>query len=120
MRKLLLCFVLSAVALMADVTGKWSGSFVAEVDGETKDGTAFANFKQDGGTITGTAGPSAEEQYPIKKGTLEGGTLTLDVQSPDQLIHIVLTVDGDHMQGKAETEDAAGKKLVAKVDMKRQ
>ena len=65
----------------ADVSGKWSGT--AEVkgsDGEPHVRSAFAVFKQAGTEVTGTIGPSEQEQYPIGKGSAGSGKFTFEMQ----------------------------------------
>ena len=120
MKKLICCFVLSAVALLADVTGKWSGSFTHDEGGESKTETAYASLTQKGNEITGTAGPSAEQQFPIKKGSIAGNKLTLEVQADEGVFNVVLTVTGDHMMGEVTGQDGQGNKLIAKLDLKRE
>ena len=85
MKRTVCCLLLSVVSLLADVTGKWSGSFdVTGPDGETKADTAFLNLKQDGGKITGTAGPNEEHQFDIKTGKIEGDKIALEVVLEDR------------------------------------
>src|SRR5258708_36495107 len=94
MKKLICCFVLSAVALLADVTGKWSGTFTHDEDGTSKTETAYASLKQSGNDITGTAGPSAGQHVPIQKGSIAGDKITLGGQADEGGFHVILTVDG--------------------------
>jgi hypothetical protein len=120
--KILWVIALSAVSLFADVTGKWSGSFDITVDGEAKADTAVLNLKQAGDKITGTAGPNEEKQMTIRAGSIEGNTITLEVE-PDEddhpVIHLTLVVDGDHMTGSAKA-DSQEHKMTAKLDLKRE
>jgi hypothetical protein len=120
MKKLICCFVLSAVALLADVTGKWSGTFTHDEDGQSKTETAYASLKQSGNDITGTAGPSAEQQFPIKKGSIAGDKITLEVQADEGVFQVLLTLDGDRMLGEVHGQDGQGNKLMAKLDLKRE
>lgn len=119
MKKLICCFVLSAVALMADVTGKWSGSFTHEENGESHAETAYAVLKQAGNDITGTAGPTAEQQFPIKKGVIAGSKITLEVGVDEGVFHVTLTVNGNTMTGEVQGEGPDGQKMVAKLELKR-
>src|ERR1035438_10554808 len=81
----LFVFFLLAVALVlsaadVNVTGKWSGSVnVTQPDGTNEEGTTFAILKQDGGTVTGTAGPDEATQWTIEKGAIAGNKVTLQV-----------------------------------------
>jgi hypothetical protein len=120
MKKLICCFVLSAVALLADVTGKWTGTFTHEEGGESKSEDAYVSLKQAGNDITGTAGPSAEQQFPIKKGSIAGNKITLEVQADEGSFQLTLTVDGDHMIGEVQGQSPDGQKLLAKLDLKRE
>ncbi len=120
--KLLWALALTTVSLFADVTGKWSGNFDVTMDGETRNETAVLILKQDGNTVTGTAGPNEDKQMKIRSGVLDGNTLTLDVideEGDHPPIHLVLNVDGDHMTGnaKAQHEDRV---MEAKLDLKRE
>jgi len=120
--KILWVVALSAVSLFADVTGKWSGSFDVTVDGETKADTALLNLKQAGTKITGTAGPNEEKQMTIRAGSIDGNTLTLEVEPDDNdhpVIYLTLVVDGDHMTGSAKAENQEHK-MTAKLDLKRE
>jgi len=120
--KILWVIALSAVSLFADVTGKWSGSFDVTVDGETKADTALLNLKQTGNKITGTAGPNEDKQMRIRAGSIEGNTVTLEVEGDEDdhpVVYLTLVVDGDHMTGSAKA-DSPDHKMTAKVDVKRE
>ena len=120
--KILWAVALTAVSLFADVTGKWSGSFDVTVDGETKADTALLNLKQTGNKITGTAGPNEEKQMRIRAGSIDGDTITLEVEGDEDdhpVVFLTLVVDGDHMTGTAKADNEEHK-FTAKVDLKRQ
>ena len=44
------------------------------LDGERKDDTALMFLKHKGTELTGTAGPNADQQWPILKGKVEGAS----------------------------------------------
>ncbi len=114
----LICF--AGLAAAADATGKWSGSFVVTLDGETRDSTAFLDLKQEGTKITGQAGPNSERLNAIKVGTIEGNKIKLEVpQENGPTIHFELTINGDQITGEAKGE-GDGRKMSAKVDVKRE
>jgi hypothetical protein len=120
MKRTVCCLLLSVISLLADVTGKWSGSFdVTSPDGETKADTAVLNLKQDGGKITGTAGPNEEKQFNIKTGTIEGDKIALEVEMEDGG---VLTFDvalvADHIKGDVKGQ-MGDEKMSAKLDVTR-
>ncbi len=120
MRRIVCCLLLSVVSLLADVSGKWSGSFdVTGPDGETKADTAFLNLKQDGGKITGTAGPNEEHQMTIKTGTIDGDKIALEVELEDgNLLTFDLVLADEHIKGNAKG-DMGGEKMTAKIDVTR-
>lgn len=71
---LLFCFVL-CFAIIADLTGKWSGVIT------TPDGQQIAvtyNFKVDGNTVTGTA-DSPQGSVPIDNGKINGNDFSFSV-----------------------------------------
>ncbi len=109
----------SALLAAADgVTGKWAGSFVTTLDGETKDDVAYMVLKQDGTELTGTGGPNAEQQWPIQNGKVEGNKLTFGVQSDGPLIKFDLTLVEGHLKGEAKAEHD-GHTMKATVDLQR-
>jgi hypothetical protein len=100
MRKILFALLVMATsALAADFTGSWSGQGV--MDGESH--TVYVVLKQDGASLSGSVGPNASHQQPIKKGTVEGDKVVFDF-SPDGegIIHFELKADGDALKGTAE------------------
>ena len=106
------------VAAAEDFTGKWSGSFnTVRPDGSADNDTIVMDVKQKGTDLTGTAGPSAENQWPLK-GTVNGNKLTFEVQSDGPLIKFALNFAEGHLKGDANAEQD-GRKLSAKVDMQR-
>ena len=110
-----------ATALLAaadDVTGKWAGSFVITLEGETRDETALLNLKQTGNELTGTGGPNADRQWPIQNGKVEGNKFTFDVQSDGPLIKFALTLADGHLKGEAKAEHE-GRSMKAAVDLQR-
>jgi hypothetical protein len=112
----------SALALGADeLTGKWSGSFdITNSNGETKADTAYMSLKENGGEVTGTAGPNAEKQWTIQKGKLEGQKLTFEVRMEDGgLLVFNLTFDGASIQGDVKGTGNGGEEMSAKTNLKR-
>lgn len=109
----------SALLAAADgVTGKWAGNFVITLDGETKDDVAYMVLKQDGTELTGTAGPNAEQQWPIQTGKVEGNKLTFAVQSDGPLVKFDLTLVDGHLKGEAKAEHD-GHTMKAVMDLQR-
>jgi hypothetical protein len=120
MKKLLGLLLLSSFALFAgDLTGKWSGKFdITNSDGEVQADSAYMNLKLEGTTVTGTAGPSEDQQWAIKSGKLAEGRLTFKVDMEDGgSIEFDLVFDGDAIRGNAAGTGNGGEKLSAKVDL---
>ena len=95
------------------------------MDIKTPDGTVqstpvTAEFKQDGKTVTGTAGREGDDQLTIENGLLDGGTLTFDVEAPDGKYSVSLKLVGDSkMEGETTFNDPNGNKLTAKLVFER-
>lgn len=111
-----------------DLTGKWSGKFVATMDGGTpNEDVAYMTFKQTGTDLAGTAGPGVDRQMPIQKGTIvvakvgakETTTASFDVQLEEgPVLHFELELIDGHLKGKAKAEQG-GMTLTATVDVTR-
>jgi hypothetical protein len=118
-----LCFLVLAVLACAavadvDVTGKWSGSFnMTGPDGD-KEGTAVLILKQSGTEITGTVGPSEDEQFTIQKGKIDGDKITLEADHNGHAMKIDLVLADNRITGEAHME-ADGQTLKAKIDVSR-
>jgi hypothetical protein len=118
-----LCFLVLAVLAVAavadvDVSGKWSGTFnMTGPDGD-KDGTALLILKQNGTDITGSVGPSEDEQFPIQKGKIEGDKITLEADHGGHTMKIDLVLADDRITGEAQM-DAEGQTLKVKIDVSR-
>jgi len=118
--KTLLCIGLLAATLTAadaNVTGKWTGSATMTApDGQTRDSPALLVLKQDGTTLTGTAGPNEEQSQPIQKGKVEGFKVTFELATNDAAIVFTLTLESDHLKGDA-AGSAGGQTLKIKLDL---
>jgi hypothetical protein len=103
MKSILLSLLLAAAWTLsgADLTGKWSGTVDLKQDGEAQTIPIIMVLKQEGNTLTGTAGPE-EEQHPIQKGTVDGDTITMEVDSGEAIYYVELKVDGDQISGKVK------------------
>ena len=111
--------VTSPVASAADITGAWSGTFkITMPDGQTRDDSVHLVLKQDGGKITGTAGPGADQQMPIAKGTIEGNKVMLEVPVPDGVFKFDIALEGDHLKGDV-TRSMGDQSVKAKMDATR-
>lgn len=119
MRILCLLVLACSALLAADVTGRWSGDFEVTFRGQTRPDSIHIELKQDGPTITGTAGPNSNRQWKVENGRLEGTKLTFDVPMPEgPVMKFDLAVDGERLHGKANAE-RDGEKMNVRVDVKR-
>jgi autotransporter translocation and assembly factor TamB len=123
MRTLLCFLVLAALAGLVladvDVTGKWSGSFNAtNPNGETKESTAVLVLKQSGTDITGTAGPTEDEQFAIQKGKIDGDKITLEVDHDGHTMTLNLVLAAGRITGEAQMS-RDGQTMKAKIDVSR-
>ena len=117
MMKLIVCIALSCVALLADVTGKWTGTYTLSTPDGAQKTTAFRDRKQDGNDVSGTAG--TDSPMTIKNGKIDGNTLRFEVPTDQVTYRVTLTVDGDSMSGTAavgQEGHGAGGKLDFKRD----
>ena len=115
----LLWVVLGLAASGAEVTGTWSGTLkITGPDGQTQDDTIRLILKQEGGKVTGTAGPSAAEQAPIVKGAVAGNRVTMEVPVPGGAMRFDVVLEGDRLQGEV-TLSAGGQTMKAKMDAAR-
>ena len=108
----------SAVLAADDLTGKWAGSFIISIDGQTKDDVAYMVLTQKGTELTGTVGPNTDQQWPILKGKVEGNKVTFEVQSDGPLVKFELTLADGHLKGEAKAEHD-GQTMKAAVDVQR-
>lgn len=108
----------AAQAPPVDLTGKWNGTFIVTVNGEQDDDVAFLSLVQKGTELTGTAGPSLEQQWPIVNGKVEGTKVTFGAQTGGPSIKFVLTLVDGRLKGDASADDG-GMVMTAKVDVGR-
>jgi hypothetical protein len=120
MKRLMIGLMFSTIALFADVSGRWSGSFdTTGPNGETKADSAYFVLTQAGNTVTGTVGPADEKQFPIKTGKIDGTKLTLEVNAEGVELTFDLTVDGETIRGSARGQIPDEKNVSAKVNVTR-
>lgn len=110
----------AATAQTADLTGKWAGTFsIITPDGTPRDQPIELTLTQKGKDLTGTAGPNAERQWPVSKGTVAGTKVAFDVTTDEGLvIKFTLTSAKDRLQGDADAS-SEGQTRKAKVDVTR-
>jgi hypothetical protein len=107
----------SAHAQTTNLTGKWTGTLTRTApDGRTQSIDFMFDLTQKGKVLTGTVGPNAERQWPIEKGTVDGGKISFRAQQPDgPLRTFTLKLVKDRLQGEMLAE-LNGQSFTAKVD----
>ena len=110
-----LLFTLSVFA--ANISGKWTGTFTDNAD-TTKHENFVVALTQNGNTLTGTAGSTAEDQGPISNGKVDGNSVTFDIKADEVSIHLTLQLVDNHLKGQIQAE-VAGEKHSGTIDLKR-
>jgi hypothetical protein len=117
MKLLLTTLLLTLSISAADLSGKWTGTFIDASEG-SKSETALVILKQDGNTLTGTAGPNADEQMAISSAKVDGNNVTFDVKAGEMTVHFTLQLVDKHLKGSAKAE-ANGESKSATIDLTR-
>jgi len=87
--------------MAADATGTWTGTLAPENGGE---GPALLVLKQDGPSLTGSAGPGEQQQHAILNGRAENGKITFEISVGEANAKFVLTQEGEEMKGDVKLE----------------
>jgi len=131
-RVLILALLLSPTLFAAeDFTGKWGGTFVVSTDGGApQDDTAHMVVAKHTATeLTGTIGPTADQQWPIAKSKIETvkesgkdvTKITFEVQADGgagPTLQFTLTLVEGHLKGSAKAEQD-GHTMTAAIDLER-
>jgi len=90
-------------ALADDFSGTWSGSFdIHYANGRVENDSAWLVLQQSGTGVTGTAGPDADKQAPIRDVAVAGNTLRFVTDSTQgKTLQFVLTRDANSLTGEA-------------------
>ncbi|HUQ11450.1 MAG TPA: nuclear transport factor 2 family protein [Steroidobacteraceae bacterium] len=93
----------AAAPAPADFAGNWSGSFeIHFADGRIANETAWLALQQVGSTVSGTVGPKAEQQGPIREVSARGSELTFVADSTQgKMLKFVLKREGESLSGEA-------------------
>jgi hypothetical protein len=122
LRRLLATTILtSALTWAADLTGTWSGPMEMKREGETRPDSAHLVLTQKGEEITGTAGPNADKQMKITKGTFTGSDVYIEVAMPDKDAKLVLRLklDGDKLVGELRGEGSDAPPITGNMTLTR-
>jgi len=104
----------AAQTAAAPFTGKWDGNISM---GGQDQGQAQLNLTQKGKVLTGTAGPGAQQQWPIAKGVVTGAKATFEVQQPNgPLFKFTATIVKGHLMADAVVTGPNGQTQNAKID----
>src|SRR5260370_22349753 len=102
MKLLLTSLLLTLSISAANLSGKWTGTFVD--DSDKKSETAVLMLTHDGNTLTGTAGPNAEEQMAISNGKVDGNNVTFDVKAGEMTVRFTLQLAAKHLKRHAQAQ----------------
>jgi len=114
---LIVCAVLG-LAADADVAGNWSGKTRTSVDGKVEEDTIYLSLKQNANVVTGTAGPTADQQKPISGGKIDGSHVTFDLPVPGGVFKFDINLDEGHLKGDV-VASAQGQTIKAVMDAAR-
>ena len=108
---------LLATLAFANVTGTWTGTLAPE---GRDSGPAHLVLKQDGDTVTGTAGATEQgERLTIRNGIAKDGVVTFEVETPGgHLMKFDLREQGDELTGTV-TRERDGETARATLSVKR-
>jgi hypothetical protein len=110
-------FLFFAVALMAaDISGKWTGAVKGELEAQGQ--IAELSLKQNGAEITGTAGSSGGDSWPIQNGKFEDDRVTFDITAEEIPVHFELRLQDDHLKGTV-TYQEGGQKHEVSLELRR-
>ncbi len=92
----------SVIANAADLSGRWVGTFdTVRKAGAVEPDRALLLLKQNGKTLTGTAGPSEEHMGTVGDGEVNGDDVRFAVTLGNVTVKFALRMDGDHLRGEA-------------------
>lgn len=84
-------------------TGRWIGTLdQVRSDGSVAPDDAYVELQQQGISLSGRAGSSADKLSPVVSGRVEGPNVHFDVRvNPSTTVHFHLRFEGEHLQGEA-------------------
>ncbi len=127
MKKLIFSLLLSlttvfSAAFAQDISGTYTGTLKPE-RGEGQEGSGSIVLKQEGQTLTVTAGPNLEKQSPATKVVRDGELLKFELVPPGAeghgLMSLEVTVKDGKLTGKL-TMTRDGESQVGRLDLVKQ
>ena len=110
-------------AAPATVAGAWTGALMVREGGETHEDPIRLVLKQNGDVLTGTAGPDADRQYPIKNGkfvaTKDAVAVAFDVIVNGTNVSFNLKLGDGVLKGELLVEGEDGRRLTGTVELRR-
>jgi hypothetical protein len=91
-----LALLLTATAWGSDVSGAWTGKLVLDT-GNTM--SAYVHLKQKGDVVTGTQGPSEDNQFPITTGRIDGERLVIEAKPGPAILRLSMKLNGNKLVG---------------------
>src|SRR5438477_73805 len=107
--------MLGVAARAADVSGNWSGKTKVSIDGKVEEDTVYLSLKQTANIVTGTAGPTVEQQSPIRDGKADGNRIILEVPVPGGVFKFDMNLEDEHLKGDV-IATAQGQTIKAQMD----
>jgi hypothetical protein len=83
-------------ASVSGISGTWKGSIQLN---SGSDQSACMTLKQEGRTLTGTAGACNGKQFPITKGTVEGPVVTVEAHPGAPTLKFDMKLNEDKLTG---------------------
>jgi hypothetical protein len=108
----------AAILLAADLSGQWAGKTQLSIDGQMQEDTMHFSLKQSGDRLTGTAGPTPQQQAPIRNAKVDGNRITFETPVPQGVFQFDLTLEDGHLKGTL-VANAQGQSFKATVDATR-
>ncbi|MBS1854460.1 MAG: hypothetical protein JST11_03770 [Acidobacteria bacterium] len=106
------------LACAADVSGKWAGKTRMSISGRIEEDTMFLTLKQEGARVTGTAGPTQEQQAAIRNGKIEEDRVTFELPVPNGIFVFDVRLAGDRLKGTL-IANAQGQEFHATIEAAR-
>jgi hypothetical protein len=109
--------VLTTLLLGAvDVGGVWAGPLDLMLPaGQKVASHLYVSFRQSGGEIKGSAGPSERKQTSIRNVTVDGRWITFEAGPENETLIFKLALGDGHLKGQAQGENG----MKAQVDLTR-